>query len=359
MKKKFMYFINLLVFIVSINVVVANEVDRIKMVKFYGKSLEKNLLGEKAEREIGIYLPYNYENENTSYPVIYFLVGYGNRVFDFQQWSNLEKTIKIMREDKSIKDMIVVIVDGETKAGGSFYVNSPTFGNWEEYISKDLVEYVDNNYRTIKSNKSRGLAGHSMGGFGVINIGMKYPEVFGTVYSMNPGLFDKNGLEEDFFYNHKKIEDEYKITDKFNGIDEKLTNIRLKRLLNAVTIEVSYGMAFSYIEKAPYYELPYDVIDGKYIKNDIKWNNWERGFGDFDKKVEKYKDNMIQLNGFVIDYGVNDSYKWIPKGCIYLDELLKKNNIPHEMRPNQGDHGNLIQERMTKYMFPYFSEKLK
>lgn len=324
-------------------------------------SLVNNLLGEKSSREIGIYLPENYEKETKLYPVVYFLVGYNNSIEDFDNWADLENIITCVRLDKNIKDIITVVVDDHTNAGGSFYVNSPVFGNWEDFITKDLVSYIDNNYRTIKNSKSRGLSGHSMGGFGAINIGMKYSEIFGYVYSMNPGLFNEDGLEKAIFFNEDEtqLKEQCKIADKFLIDDEKLINIRFKRLLNSVTMLQSYGMAFSYTDKIPYYELPFKIVDDKIIKDDIIFNKWKQGFGNMKEKVILNKDNLKKLEGFVVDYGLNDDYPWIPKGCIYLEEILKEEEIPHEMRPNSGDHGNLIKERMTKYMFPYFSENLE
>lgn len=76
---------------------------------------------------------------------------------------------------------------------GSMYSNSVTTGDWEGYITRDLVSYVDARYRTIPARGSRGLAGHSMGGYGTIRIAMKHPDVFASIYIMSacclkPGL---------------------------------------------------------------------------------------------------------------------------------------------------------------------------
>lgn len=56
---------------------------------------------------------------------------------------------------------------------------------WVE-ISHDVVAYIDAHYRTIPDRMSRGLAGHSMGGYGASRIGMKHPDVFGSLYIMSP-----------------------------------------------------------------------------------------------------------------------------------------------------------------------------
>jgi predicted alpha/beta superfamily hydrolase len=65
------------------------------------------------------------------------------------------------------------------------YSNSTTTGNFEDYIEHDVVAYIDAHYRTIPNRLSRGLVGHSMGGYGASRIGMKHPEVFGSLYIMS------------------------------------------------------------------------------------------------------------------------------------------------------------------------------
>jgi S-formylglutathione hydrolase FrmB len=61
------------------------------------------------------------------------------------------------------------------------YSNSPTTGDWEAYVTHDLVDYIDSHYRTIAGRDSRPLAGHSMDGYGTLRIGMKHPEVYSAI----------------------------------------------------------------------------------------------------------------------------------------------------------------------------------
>ena len=81
--------------------------------------------------------------------------------------------------------MIIVFPDAFTKYDGAMYSNSPTTGDWETFITKDLVNYIDSHYRSIPTRESRGLAGHSMGGYGAWRIGMKHPEVYTAIYPMS------------------------------------------------------------------------------------------------------------------------------------------------------------------------------
>jgi S-formylglutathione hydrolase FrmB len=97
------------------------------------------------------------------------------------------------------------VVNGTNKLGGSFYVNSSVTGDWEDFIAQDVVGYVDSNFRTLAQSESRGITGHSMGGFGALNIAMHRPDVFGAVYSMSPGLFDENGLAESQMFENENL----------------------------------------------------------------------------------------------------------------------------------------------------------
>jgi enterochelin esterase-like enzyme len=83
------------------------------------------------------------------------------------------------------QEMILVLPDANTVYNGSMYSNSPTTGDWEGFLSRDLVAYVDKHYRTLADRDSRGLSGHSMGGYGTLRAGMKHPEVFSALYAMS------------------------------------------------------------------------------------------------------------------------------------------------------------------------------
>ena len=85
-----------------------------------------------------------------------------------------------------IKGFILVAVDMNTPLGSSWYVNSPATGNWEDFMTQELVPYIDANFKTLPSRDSRGIAGIFIGGYGAIRFGMRHPDVFGSVYAMHP-----------------------------------------------------------------------------------------------------------------------------------------------------------------------------
>ena len=158
---------------------------KLERITVHGKSLEGNLEGNSPDRDVFVYLPPSYAQEpNRRYPVVYTLHGYGLRA---QQWVGFANVAGLERglAAGTTKEMILVSPDAFTLQNGSFYSNSKATGDWETFIAEELVQYIDRNYRTIPDRMSRGLAGHSMGGYGTFRIGMKYPEVFSSLYAMS------------------------------------------------------------------------------------------------------------------------------------------------------------------------------
>ena len=143
-----------------------------------------NKMGENPKRSISVYLPPNYATENKKYPVIYFLHGFLN---DDSLMDSMKDLLDYALEAQKIKPFILVIPDQKTTYDGSFYSNTGVFGNWEDFTAFDLVSYMDANYRTIPKKDSRGITGHSMGGYGAVKIAMKHPDIFGSVYAISPG----------------------------------------------------------------------------------------------------------------------------------------------------------------------------
>jgi S-formylglutathione hydrolase len=163
----------------------------LERIKVHGKSLEGNLEGDSPDRDVSIYLPPSYAAERTRrYPVVYLLHGYtdsDDRWFGLKQsFINLPAVTDKALASGSAREMILVMPNAYTAYQGSMYSTSVTTGDWDRFVSEELVAYIDSHYRTIAQVASRGLAGHSMGGYGTIRIGMKHPEVFSSIYILSP-----------------------------------------------------------------------------------------------------------------------------------------------------------------------------
>src|SRR6266496_1617886 len=167
--------------------------DTVEHIKVHGTYLEGNLEGDAVDREVFVFLPPSYaKGKSRRYPVVYALHGYS---IGAEQWSHeihVPQTIEGAFAQGS-KEMIVVLPDSKTLHNGSMYSSSVTTGDFEQFISHDVVSYIDANYRTIPNRLSRGLVGHSMGGYGATRIGMKHADVFGSLYIMSPCCLSPRG----------------------------------------------------------------------------------------------------------------------------------------------------------------------
>ncbi len=165
----------------------------VERIKVHGASLKGNLEGNAADRDVLVFLPPSYAKEKTRrYPVVYALHGYS---IGAEQWAkeiHVPQTIEGAFA-QGAREMIVVLPDSKTVHNGSMYSSSVTTGDFEQYVSKDVVAFIDAHYRTIPKRESRGLVGHSMGGYGAARIGMKHADVFGSLYIMSPCCLSARG----------------------------------------------------------------------------------------------------------------------------------------------------------------------
>lgn len=133
----------------------------------------------KSERKFAIYLPPDYETSQRSYPVLYLLHGSGD---DQTGWIQFGEVLTIA--DKVIKEgvataMIIVMPDADTGRRG--YFNDPK-GDWnyEDFFFKELMPYVENNYRIKADKRYRAISGLSMGGGGTFMYALHHPELFSS-----------------------------------------------------------------------------------------------------------------------------------------------------------------------------------
>jgi enterochelin esterase-like enzyme len=201
--KKFMLF-GICFFIFSIFSAVPSSAQKgqIVTVMIHITSLEGNLLEDSPEREITIYLPPSYNGKpDKHYPVVYLLHGYVANSSGLKEDLFITGDIKRFMDSwiqaGEVKEMILVMPNSFNRLGGSFYTNSVTTGNWADYIAKDLVKYIDDNYRTIPKHESRGVLGHSMGGYGAIKLGLLHPDVFSCICGLDGSFYGESSINND------------------------------------------------------------------------------------------------------------------------------------------------------------------
>jgi S-formylglutathione hydrolase len=348
---------------------VVNDDKNLIFVKIPAPSLANNLLSVPTEQKIAICTPPDYyRNEEIRFPTVYFLTGYVDEAVcytnEMYQGLKMHESLRALVEKKTIKDMIIVIVDCINFLGGGFYSNSEVGGNWEDFIFKDVVGYMDAKYRTIARPDARGIAGHSMGGFGALNIAIKHPDIFGSVFALSPGLFDKTGLENSPMFSNPYMVEKFL---KCEGENKSLARDKAhERLLNYcdntrdedMIFTLAYGMAFApnKSKNAPYIDYPYPSAKG--VQNKDIWKKWEDGFGSWDDKVKTYKENILKLKNIQIEYGLKEEDKWRINGCKYLVKLLTAEKLPIKLVTFNGGHNDKLRERIEQSMLPFFSNIL-
>lgn len=316
-----------------------------KVVSFVidSKALQ-NTGGEDPNRRVSVYLPPNYDASTQRYPVIYYLHGFMGKDNIFPQ---MQKILDEGIARQKIKPFIFVQADQYTLFEGSFYSNSSLTGNWDEFESKELVEYLDKNYRTLPNRESRGIAGHSMGGYGAFKIGMLHPEVFSSIYALSPGLL---AMIKEFGPN----------STSFKDVQNVKTIEDLKKTYYPKVL-VAVGRAWSpNPNKPPFYcDFPFSYEGDKMIVNQTVLEKWEVNMPLY--MVDKYADNLRKITAIKLDWGRNDSPRF-PVQIGMLSQRLENLGINHFSEEYIGDHGNKIwtmDGRVLNDLLPFFNDYLK
>src|SRR5688500_1393994 len=148
--------------------------------------LKDNPLGDPHVRKLGVWLPPGYDDtRNRRFPVLYDLVGFTGSGFSHLGWKNFsdnlpERAARLMHERK-MGPAIFVFPDCFTALGGNQYVNSSAIGNYADYLTREIVPFVDREFRTLAGREHRGCFGKSSGGYGALLHGMKYPGTWGAI----------------------------------------------------------------------------------------------------------------------------------------------------------------------------------
>ena len=157
---------------------------RLEVLKLDSRVLKNNPLHDASIRSVAIFLPAQATN-GARLPIVYYLPGYGgspnNFINNSNVWTNF--TQKIADE---VTPLILVVVDGRTRWGGSQYLNSPAQGNYADYVCDEIVSVVEKKYPAPPIGVRRIIAGHSSGGFGALRLGMARQKLFDAVIALSP-----------------------------------------------------------------------------------------------------------------------------------------------------------------------------
>lgn len=310
----------------------------VEHIKVHGTALEGNLEGDAVDRDVFVFLPSGYaKDKHRRYPVVYALHGFS---IGAEQWTHeihVPQTIEGAFA-QGAKDMIVVLPDSKTLHNGSMYSSSVTTGDFERFIFHDLVTYIDAHYRTIPERASRGLVGHSMGGYGATRIGMRHADVFGALYIMSPCCLSPRPATPPNPEFAKQLEAAKTPADSAN-------------LPFFARAQMASAAAWSPDPKNPplYLDLPFK--NGE-VQQDIlaKWTaNAPLAF------IDQYIGNLRQYRAIAIDVGDHDGLR---ADTGKLHEVLDEYGIKHSFEVYEGTHTSKVADRFQNHVMPFFSHNL-
>ena len=310
----------------------------VEHIRIHGVALEGNLEGNEVDREALVFLPPGYAAEpSRRYPVIYALHGYS---IGADQWSkeiHVPQTIEGAFA-QGAQEAIVVLPDSKTVHNGSMYSSSATTGDFERYVAHDVVAYMDAHYRTLPYRASRGLVGHSMGGYGATRIGMKYPEVFGSLYIMSPCCLAARAAGPMDAQTVKALE----------AVTGPADSAKLPFGLRA---QLASAAAWSPNPKKPPLFLDLPVKNGAADPEVLaKWAaNAPLSF------VDQYIGNLRRYAAISIDVGDQDGLR---AGAAKLHETLDSYGVPNAFEIYSGTHTSAVADRFQNHVMPFFSKHL-
>jgi enterochelin esterase family protein len=299
--------------------------------------LEGNLLGDVAEKDVFVYLPSNYDDTEERYPTAYLLhemgtdaAGLVEPATDGRRWRPpLVDVLDPVFGRMGVPPMIVVIPDGATSWGHSQWVDSPVCGNFEQFVVRDVVDFVDQNFRTDARPSRRGVLGFSSGGVGAWHLGSRNPEVFGALAMLSGDSLFELSLKPMLYRYLDSIWPDAP-AGPLEGND-------------AAATVYSYAACYSPNPRRPplYVDLPIAHPSGEIVE--AIWRSWLS----FDpvESVQARRDGLEALRGIFLDVGVADDFN-IQWGHRQLSHRLREAGIAHEAIENSGNHGGRSRERI-------------
>ncbi|MGH2395926.1 MAG: alpha/beta hydrolase-fold protein [Gammaproteobacteria bacterium] len=292
---------------------------------------------------------------------------------DFEE--NVPERAARLTHQRKMGPCILVFPDCFTAFGGNQYVNSSAIGNYADYLTLELIPFIDREFRSLASREHRGCFGKSSGGYGAMIHGMKYARFWGAIANHSGDAYFNfiyrcdwpNTLNELAKYRESKrkpgaidvLAQESNATD---GLDDG----RVRRFLEHVWKKEKLGngelhclmnlcMAASYDPdpKAPNgSRLPFNLETGELLQE--RWKRWLQH--DPIHLIGQYRKNLQSLKGLYIDWGWKDQYH-IHYGSRILSKRLRECGIVHRYEEFDDNHSG-IDYRM-EFSLPFLYRALK
>lgn len=348
------------------------------------KLLQGNPLGDPHVRKLAVWLPAEYDQGLKSgrgrrFPVLVDLAGFTSSGLSHVAWRNFsenvpERAARLVHERK-MAPSIIVFPDCFTALGGNQYINSSAIGPYADYLTQEIVPFVDRELRTLATREHRGCFGKSSGGYGAMIHGMKYPETWGAIADHSGDAYfdfvyrvDWPAALTELAKHRSKAQKpgRYDVRKMEARADKGFDDGRVRRFLDALATKPNLSdeelatimavcMAASYDPdpKAPNgFRLPFNLETGELIE--ARWRAWQAH--DPIHLVTRYRKNLKSLRGIYMDCGSHDQYQ-IHYGLRLLSKRLHAAKILHAYEEFDDDHSD-VDYRM-EVSLPFLSRALR
>jgi hypothetical protein len=349
------------------------------------KVLADNPLGDPYVRKLAVYLPPGYDTgahrrgRGTRFPVLFDLVGFTGSGLAHLNWrpfdENIPERVSRLVHEKKMGPCIVVLPDCFTSLGGNQYVNSSALGRYADYLTREIIPFVDREFRTLASRAHRGCFGKSSGGYGAIIHGMRYARYWGAIADHSgDALFDfcyftdwpRTLNELDRYRKVRRAAGRIRVLADERRAGRGVDDGRIKRFLDHVWSKdklsdaeahalMNLAMAATYDPdpRAPLgFRVPFNLETGELIPR--RWAQWQKH--DPVNLVRSFRRNLKSLKGIYIDCGWRDQYH-LHYGARLLSKRLSQNGIRHVYEEFDDNHSS-IDYRMDVSL-PYLYRALK
>ncbi len=338
-------------------------------VEHSSRLLANNALGDPHVRRFPVWLPAQYEGTSAKgrgrrFPVLFDLVGYTGSGPAHVNWKGFEENVAEQAArlvfERRMGPAIIVFPDCYTSLGGNQYVNSPAIGAYGDYLVRELVPFIDGEFRTLAAREHRGCFGKSSGGYGAILHGMTYARHWGAIADHSGDSYFEFCYGSDW---PNTLDELARFRPERGGRPRRAGAVDVRRLERAVADGIDDGRVARFLEafrrnrkpspaqvhclmnlcmaatydpdpKAPNgFRLPFHLETGELLP--ARWERWRRH--DPIHLVREHAAALRTLKGIYIDCGWRDQYH-LHYGNRLLSRELQRYRVPHRYEEFDDNH---------------------
>ncbi len=344
--------------------------------------LADNPLGDPSVRRFDVWLPPGYDqgrdrNRGKRFPVLFDLAGYTGAGPAHTNWRGFDENVperaaRLMHQHK-MTGCIIVFPDCFTALGGNQYVNSSAIGDYADYLTRELIPFIDSEFRTLAHREHRGCFGKSSGGYGAMVHGMRYTRYWGAVANHSgDAYFDfiyrsdwPNTLTQLARFRPERLREGAWTAPAHppeNGADDGRIAAFLKHAWKRERLNpgemhclMNLCMAATYDPdpRAPNgFRVPFNLDTGELLP--VRWRNWLKH--DPINIAKRSAGNLAKLRAVYMDCGWRDQYH-IQYGSRLLSAELRRQGVEHRYEEFDGTHSGI--DKRMEISLPFLVKALR